>query len=134
MFSHRAPFHSTGMQKQRISCGKRATIAGMSREADAASSPAAAEQAPEHYWHVPRLIAAWALTAVASILVMSLFGWETGRLEWLTVVVAFGTLATFALQLGTAQRQGFIARTALSVSVVVLIVALLALAESLLGW
>lgn len=65
---------------------------------------------------------------------MSLFGWETGRLEWLTVVVAFGTLATFALQLGTAQRQGFIARTALSVSVVVLIVALLALAESVLGW
>jgi hypothetical protein len=47
-------------------------------------------------------------------------------MEWLTVVLAGGTLLTFLLQLGTAQRQGFIARTALSVGGVVLIVAIVA--------
>lgn len=92
------------------------------------------EPAPEHYWHVPRLITAWIVTALAAVTVMSLFTWESGRVEWLTVVIAFGTLVTFGLQLGTAQRQGFIARTAVSVSVAVLIVALLALAEAFLGW
>lgn len=98
------------------------------------TSAGAVEPTPEHYWHVPRLIAAWILAALAAVIVMSLFTWETGRLEWLTVVIAFSTLVTFGLQLGTAQRQGFIARTALSVSVAVLIVALIALAEALLGW
>lgn len=81
---------------------------------------------PEHYWHVPRLIVAWLLTAIAAIAVVVLFGWDSGRMEWLTVVIAAGTLLTFALQLGTAQRQGFIARTALSVGGAVLLVALVA--------
>ena len=83
------------------------------------------EQAPEHYWHVPRLIVAWVVTALATVLVEVLFPWGAGRIEWITVVLAGGTLLTFALQLGTAQRQGFIARTALSVGGVVLVVALI---------
>jgi len=83
------------------------------------------DQTPEHYWHVPRLIAAWLLTAAATALVLVLYPWNSGRIEWIAVVVAGGTLITFALQLGTAQRQGFIARTALSVGGVVLIVALI---------
>jgi hypothetical protein len=80
----------------------------------------------EHYWHVPRLLIAWVVTAIAATLVVSLCTWSSGRAEWLTVVIAGGTLLTFALQLGTAQRQGFIARTALSVGGAVLIVAAIA--------
>lgn len=94
--------------------------------ADRASESAMlSDQAPEHYWHVPRLIAAWILTAAATVLVLILYPWNSGRIEWIAVVVATGTLITFALQLGTAQRQGFIARTALSVGGVVLIVAVI---------
>ena len=82
--------------------------------------------APEHYWHVPRLVTAWLATALAALVVVLVFSWDDGRMEWLTVVIAGGTLLTFALQLGTAQRQGFIARTALSVGGAVLLVALIA--------
>lgn len=90
--------------------------------------PTAAEDAaaPEHYWHVPRLLAAWLITAIAALLVCVSTSWEVSRAEWLTVVLAGGTLVTFGLQLGTAQRQGFIARTALSVGGVVLVVAIVA--------
>ena len=84
------------------------------------------EAAPEHYWHVPRLILCWVITALAALLVCLVTAWDSGRMEWLTVVLAGGTLLTFLLQLGTAQRQGFIARTALSVGGVVLIVAIVA--------
>lgn len=80
----------------------------------------------EHYWHVPRLLIAWVITAIATVIVALLCTWSSGRAEWLTVVIAGGTLLTFALQLGTAQRQGFIARTALSVGGAVLIVAAIA--------
>jgi hypothetical protein len=90
-----------------------------------ASSAQGDEQAPEHYWHVPRLIAAWLITAAATVLILVLYPWNAGRIEWLTVVLAGGALVTFALQLGTAQRQGFIARTALSVGGVVIVVAVL---------
>lgn len=83
-------------------------------------------EAPEHYWHVPRLLIAWVATAIAAALVVLFIDWDAGRADWLTVVIAGGTLLTFALQLGTAQRQGFIARTALSVGGAVLIVAVTA--------
>lgn len=97
-------------------------------------APSAADQSPpEHYWHVPRLIVAWTLTAAAAVLVTLFTKWNDNRMEWLTVVLAVGTLLTFILQLGTAQRQGFIARTALSVGGVVVIVALVGGVALLLG-
>lgn len=90
--------------------------------------PTVAEESAtvEHYWHVPRLLIAWVVTAIAALLVVVVFSWSSGRAEWLIVVIAVGTLLTFALQLGTAQRQGFIARTALSVGGAVLIVTAIA--------
>lgn len=94
---------------------------------DRVESPSAADSTPpEHYWHVPRLLIAWLLTLFAALLVSVLFSWQHGRMEWFAVVIAGGTLATFGLQLGTAQRQGFIARTALSVGGAVFVVILVA--------
>lgn len=75
---------------------------------------------------MPRLLIAWIVTVLAAVVVVALCSWSTGRAEWLTVVIAGGTLLTFALQLGTAQRQGFIARIALSVGGAVLLVAAVA--------
>lgn len=94
---------------------------------------AAQTSSPEHYWHVPRLLLAWTLTVVAAAGVALLTHSGGSRMEWLTVVLAFGTLLTFILQLGTAQRQGFIARTALSVGGVVVLVAVVAAVAILLG-
>ena len=78
---------------------------------------------PEHSWHVPRLILAWFVTLVAVILAVTLTP-EAARAEWLAVTVGLGVLVTFALQLGTAQREGFITRTSFSVGGVLVIVAI----------
>ena len=79
-------------------------------------------EAPEHYWHVPRLIAAWVIALLVAILSVNLAP-DTARAEWLVVALGIGVLATFALQLGTAQREGFITRTSFSVGGVLVIVA-----------
>ncbi|GAB2566933.1 hypothetical protein [Leucobacter ruminantium] len=85
------------------------------------------DEAPEmpdaHSWHVPRLIIAWAVAAVIGVLVTVLVP-DEGRFSWLAFAIGASTLVTFALQLGTAQREGFITRTAFSVagSVVVICV------------
>ena len=92
------------------------------------------EPEPEHYWHVPRLFIAWVGTALVALAVSFMFTWNSDRMEWFTISIAFGTLLTFGLQLGTAQRQGFIARTALSVGGAVLIVAVIAGVVFLAGW
>ncbi len=78
----------------------------------------------KHPWHLPRLIAAWVVAAVFGILVTV---WVPGeaRFQWLALAVGVSTLVTFALQLGTAQRIGFITRTSFSVAGSVLIIALI---------
>jgi len=82
------------------------------------------EQKPETSakvsWHVPRLIIAWAVAAVIAVLV-TVFT-ESLRFEWLVLAVGVSTLVTFALQLGTAQREGFISRLALSIAGSVVII------------
>ncbi|GAA1316862.1 hypothetical protein ACFSWE_07995 [Leucobacter albus] len=72
-------------------------------------------------WHLPRLIIAWAVAAVFGTLV-TLFVHES-RFQWLALAVGVSTLVTFALQLGTAQREGFISRLAFSISGSVVIIA-----------
>ncbi|WGD38118.1 hypothetical protein [Lysinibacter sp. HNR] len=76
---------------------------------------------PEHdkpgstnYWHWSRLVIVWGATTVASALV-SLLASPALQVEWFIVVLSGATLLSFGLQLGTAQRQGFIDRIALSV-------------------
>lgn len=74
-------------------------------------------------WHTPRMLLAWAVAIVCSVLVVLWAPAET-RFHWLALVIGFCTLVTFALQLGTAQREGFITRTSYSVAGCVLIVAI----------
>lgn len=74
-------------------------------------------------WHLPRLIIAWVVAAVFGLLV-TIFVREA-RFEWLALAVGVSTLVTFALQLGTAQREGFITRLAFSISGSVVIIAII---------
>ncbi len=74
-------------------------------------------------WHLPRLIIAWSVAAVFGVLV-TIFVTE-GRFQWLALAVGVSTLVTFALQLGTAQREGFISRLAFSISGSVVIIAVI---------
>ncbi len=86
----------------------------------------------KHPWHLPRLVTAWAVSAAFGVLVTVLVQGEA-RFQWLALAVGVSTLVTFALQLGTAQRVGFITRTAYSVAGSVVIIALIDVAGVLLG-
>lgn len=79
-----------------------------------------------HPWHVPRLIVAWVSTLLCGVLVLVCISNEA-RFHWLVLALGVSTLLTFALQLGTAQREGFISRTAVSLAGSVAIILLLAL-------
>lgn len=88
------------------------------------TTPEAAEMPEAHSWHVPRLIAAWVAAAVMGVLVTLLTGADD-RFSWLVLAVGVSTLVTFALQLGTAQREGFITRVSFSVAGSVVIIAII---------
>ncbi|WP_042544110.1 hypothetical protein [Leucobacter komagatae] len=74
-------------------------------------------------WHLPRLIIAWGVAVVFGVLVTVLV--DGARFQWLTLAVGVSTLVTFALQLGTAQREGFISRLAFSIAGSVVIIAVI---------
>ncbi|WP_245907363.1 hypothetical protein [Leucobacter massiliensis] len=88
----------------------------------------APDDAPEmptaHSWHLPRLFAAWAVAAVIGVLVTVFFSGDE-RFAWLAFAIGLSTLVTFGLQLGTAQREGFITRLAFSVAGSVLVIAVI---------
>ena len=67
---------------------------------------------------------AWGFAAVCGLLV-SVFAPSELRFEWLALAGGASGLVTFALQLGTAQREGFITRTAFSVAGATVIIALI---------
>ncbi|GAA1623797.1 hypothetical protein [Leucobacter chromiireducens] len=94
------------------------------------------ETAPEmpdvHSWHVPRLIIAWAVAAVIGVLVTLCVPTEE-RFSWLAFAIGASTLVTFGLQLGTAQRVGFITRVAFSVAGSVLVIAVIDIVWTLFG-
>lgn len=75
-------------------------------------------------WHIPRLIAAWAAALVMGVLVTVLVA-DENRFSWLALAVGVSTLVSFALQLGTAERVGFITRLAFSVAGSVVIIAVI---------
>lgn len=87
------------------------------------------EPAARVKWHLPRLILAWAIAAAFGVLV-SIFV-EEARFQWLALAVGVSTLVTFALQLGTAQREGFISRLAFSIAGSVVIIAVIDISGSL---
>lgn len=88
-----------------------------------AAVPDAAGETPGMNWHVPRLFAAWGLAAVAGVLVTLFAG--GARVSWLVLAVGVATLASFALQLGTAQREGFISRLSFSIAGSVVVIAII---------
>ncbi len=85
-----------------------------------------------HSWHIPRLVIAWAVAAIIGTLVTVLVPGDD-RFSWLVFAIGASTLVTFALQLGTAQREGFITRVAFSVAGSVLVIAAIDVVGFLLG-
>ncbi|TDP95647.1 hypothetical protein EDF62_0340 [Leucobacter luti] len=97
------------------------------------TTPADAPEMPDaHSWHIPRLLIAWAVAAIIGTLVSILVPHED-RFAWLAFAVGASTLVTFGLQLGTAQRVGFITRVAFSVAGSVLVIAVIDVAIMLFG-
>lgn len=94
------------------------------------------EDVPEmptaHSWHIPRLILAWAVAAVIGVLV-TIFVSGEARFSWLAFAIGVSTLVTFGLQIGTAQREGFITRVAFSVAGSVLVIAVIDVIGLLIG-
>lgn len=86
----------------------------------------------KHPWHIGRMLTAWLMAVVLGVLVTVFVSGEA-RLQWLVLTVGVSTLVTFALQLGTAQREGFITRTAFSVAGSVVIIAVIDIVGLLVG-
>ncbi len=80
--------------------------------------------ASKHPWHIGRMVTAWAVAAIFGVLVTVLVSGEA-RFQWLVLTVGLSALVTFALQLGTAQREGFITRTSFSIAGSVVIIAII---------
>lgn len=78
---------------------------------------------PQPNWHIGRLIAAWVLAAVLGIVITVVA--REDKFPWLALAVGVSVLISFALQLGTAQREGFITRLAFSIAGSVLVIALI---------
>ncbi|NLA66148.1 MAG: hypothetical protein GX862_09590 [Leucobacter sp.] len=85
----------------------------------------------KHPWHFGRMVTAWAIAAVFGVLVTVLVSGED-RFRWLVLAVGLSVLVTFALQLSTAQREGFITRTSFSVAGAVVIIAVIDIVGTLL--
>jgi hypothetical protein len=78
----------------------------------------------KHPWHVGRLVTAWLIATVFGVLIAVLTEGET-RFQWLALAAGLSVLVTFALQIGTAQREGFITRTSFSVAGSIVIIAVI---------
>ena len=86
------------------------------------TEPQRREMPDVHAWHLGRLVTAWVVAAAVGVLVTVLVPAEE-RFSWLAFAVGASTLVTFALQLGTARREGFITRVSFSVAGSVLVIA-----------
>ena len=82
-------------------------------------------------WHIGRLICAWVLAMIIGI-VITVFADET-RMPWLVLAVGISVLISFALQLGTAQREGFITRLSFSIAGSVVVIAVIDVVGMLIG-
>lgn len=87
---------------------------------------------PVASWHPGRMIAAWAVAAAIGVFVTVFVG-DDARALWLVLAVGVSTLVAFALQLGTAQREGFITRLSFSVAGSVVVIAAIDIIGMLVG-
>lgn len=74
--------------------------------------------------------AAWAVATLFGVLVIILVPGHH-RAYWLLLAIGASVLVAFFLQLGTAEKQGFITRTSISVAGSVLIIAVIDLVHLL---
>lgn len=74
-------------------------------------------------WHIWRLVCAWVLATIIGVII-TIFATES-RLSWLVLAVGISVLISFALQLGTAQREGFITRLSFSIAGSVVVIAVI---------
>lgn len=74
--------------------------------------------------HIGRLVASWGAAALISLLCALLLE-GNARVHGLVLAIGISVLVTFTLQISTAQRDGFITRTSLSVGGAVIIVAVI---------
>lgn len=70
------------------------------------------------------MVTAWIVAALIGTLV-TVFISGDARFPWLVLAIGASTVVTFALQLGTAQRVGFITRTAFSIAGSVIVIAVI---------
>lgn len=77
-----------------------------------------------HQWHVGRLVTAWVIAVLIGVFMAFVLQGET-RFQGLVFAVGLSVVVTFLLQISTAQREGFIARTSFSVAGSVLIIAVI---------
>lgn len=82
------------------------------------------ETASAHPWHIGRLATAWAIAVLIGVFVAFVMQGET-RFQGLVFATGLSVVVTFLLQISTAQRDGFIARTSFSVAGSVLIIAVI---------
>lgn len=73
--------------------------------------------------HVPRLVITWVLALVSAIAVL-LWAPVDLREEWLVLAIGFNLITSFILQIGTAQREGFITRLSYAVAGAALLIGL----------
>lgn len=98
-------------------------LRGSGDEAPAASSTEVPELmgvTPRHLW---RRFTVWVIAVVFGVAI-PLLAPAAARAEWFVLAVGVCVLVTFALQLGTAQREGFISRIATSIAGSVVIIAI----------
>lgn len=77
-------------------------------------------------WHIPRLIIAWIFALLTAVAI----GFLVPREQIFSAAalgIGFMAVVSFALQLGTGQREGFITRTSFSVVISALIIAITAI-------
>lgn len=88
-----------------------------------ASESGPTPEAPPVSWHVSRLFVAWGIAVLVGVLV-TMFA-DGKRAEWLALAVGISVLVSFALQLGTAQKEGFITRLSFSIAGSVVVIAVI---------
>lgn len=79
------------------------------------------EMPTAHEWHIGRLVAAWVI-ALAMSLAVAIWVPPESRASWTVLAIGLAALVTFALQLGTAEKVGFITRVSMSVAGCVVII------------
>ena len=82
-------------------------------ETNTAAQPLPKEQGS---WFLPRLITVWLFGALLGLTAALFLPADQDPAQWLVLAIGLVIVVTFVLQIGTAQKEGFIARVAFSIA------------------